>query len=120
MKGSVCVEQGCSHCCRDTEMNLTLEDVDRISGSGKEDFYHEDTMQLRNVEGRCIFLSTEGRCSIYDMRPLGCRLYPLIMSLPSMEPLLDEECPHRDLFTVEPEEVMELGKLVETLIEEGL
>ncbi|MGA1819935.1 MAG: YkgJ family cysteine cluster protein [Thermoplasmatota archaeon] len=120
MKGAVCSRHGCSHCCHGTEMALTLEDVGRISDSGRSDFYHEDTMELRNVDGRCFFLSTEGRCTIYDIRPSGCRLYPLIMALPSMTPLLDEECPHRVDFRIEPEEVIELRRLIDTLIEEGL
>jgi len=101
-------------------MSLTREDVERITASGNVDHYYEDTMELRNVGGRCFFLSSEGRCTIYDIRPFGCRLYPLIMSLPSMVPILDEECPHREEFRIEPEDIMELRKLVETLIEEGI
>jgi Fe-S-cluster containining protein len=26
---------------------------------------------------RCVFLDREGKCSIYDLRPLDCRLFPL-------------------------------------------
>lgn len=99
-------------------MGLTIDDINRISGAGKVDFYHEDTRQLRNLDGRCVFLSNEGVCTIYDIRPRGCRSYPLIMSVPSMEPLLDDLCPYRSGFTFEPEDVLELKGLVETLLEE--
>jgi len=104
----------------ETEMALTREDVRRLTDSGKSDFYYEDTMELRNVDGRCFFLSPEGRCTIYNIRPFGCRLYPLIMSLPSMIPILDEDCPYREEFRIEPEDVMELRGLIDTLIEEGI
>ena len=119
MKGDACRRLGCSHCCRGTEMPLTRKDIERISGSGKRDFYHHDTHQLKNLQGRCFFLTPEGDCTIYDIRPRGCRLYPLIISLPSRQPLLDEECPHTEEFTIGPEDVIELNGLVDELLEEG-
>ncbi|MBN1539505.1 MAG: YkgJ family cysteine cluster protein [Candidatus Thermoplasmatota archaeon] len=119
MKGDVCRMHGCCLCCQGTEMVLTLEDIERISGAGKVDFHHEDTRQLRNIDGRCVFLSNEGNCTIYDIHPRGCRSYPLIMSVPSMEPLIDDLCPYRSEFTFEPEDVLELKELVEILMEEG-
>ncbi len=33
-------------------------------------------LALRRRYDRCIFLE-EGRCSIYDVRPMACRMYPL-------------------------------------------
>ncbi|MBN1390325.1 MAG: YkgJ family cysteine cluster protein [Candidatus Thermoplasmatota archaeon] len=118
MKGTVCRKHGCSFCCIGTEMPLTREDVERLLASGRSEFYDEDTRQLRNIDGRCVFLSPEGSCTVYDIRPRGCRSFPLIMSVPSMEPLFDDECPHRSEFTFEPEDVLELKELVETLLEE--
>ncbi|MBN1540023.1 MAG: YkgJ family cysteine cluster protein [Candidatus Thermoplasmatota archaeon] len=100
-------------------MPLTDEDIRRISSAGKEDFYHEDTKQLKNIEGRCVFLSEKGDCTIYSIRPQGCRLYPLIMALPERMPVLDEQCPHRDEFRVDPDDVVELERLIDTLLEEG-
>lgn len=29
-----------------------------------------------NADGRCSFLDTEGRCSVYAVRPTQCRTYP--------------------------------------------
>lgn len=32
--------------------------------------------QVREVNGMCPFLLANGMCSIYDNRPLNCRIYP--------------------------------------------
>jgi Fe-S-cluster containining protein len=100
-------------------MPLTNEDIERIENSGSSDFYHKDTKQLRNKDGRCVFLTGEGDCTIYSIRPQGCRLYPLIMALPARFPVLDEDCPHHNEFSVDPDEVMELDGLINVLMEEG-
>ena len=101
-------------------MPLTSIDIRRISDSGKKDFYHKDSRQLINIDGRCIFLTRGGECTVYDIRPEGCRLYPMIMLLPSREPIMDEECPHGDDFIMEPEDVVDLNRLVDRLLEEEL
>jgi Fe-S-cluster containining protein len=98
-------------------MPLTSKDIERISNSGKKDFYHSTSHQLANIDGRCIFLTEEGECTIYDIRPEGCKLYPLIMSMPAREPILDEECPHIDEFDIEAEDVIRLNGLVDELME---
>ena len=119
MKGDICRKHGCSYCCRGTEMSLTNDDIRRIEDSGKREFYHPDRRELKNIDGRCFFLDEVGNCEIYDIRPRGCRLYPLIMALPMMQPVLDEDCPHRSEFGIDPEEVMDLRDLIGELMEEG-
>ncbi len=101
-------------------MPLTDQDIERITLSGKEDFFHGDTKQLKNFQGRCVFLTEMGDCTIYGIRPWGCRLYPLIMALPARIPVLDEECPHHDEFRVDPDDVMDLDRLIDTLLEEEI
>ena len=63
-------------------MVLIKSDLERITklGFNKEDFayYDNGTWRLRNVDGRCFFLDSEGKCIIYKNRPLGCRAYPVI------------------------------------------
>ncbi len=40
-------------------------------------FVDEDGwQQLRFRQGRCAFLGAEGRCSVYEARPLQCRTFP--------------------------------------------
>lgn len=93
---------GCGNCCKEPVLPLTNEDARRITdatGDAPRDFVkflpssaiamdHEPeaflqlrqgrrVMTLRQVGGRCRYLSPDDRCSIYEARPLGCRVFPL-------------------------------------------
>ena len=74
----------CGVCCRETEMLLSNEDIERLENKGfrKEFFARFDKAgyaKLRNREGHCVFYDVEKRrCNVYADRPLGCRLYPVI------------------------------------------
>ncbi len=35
------------------------------------------TMVLRHRRGRCVYLGADDRCTAYESRPLGCRVFPL-------------------------------------------
>lgn len=63
-------------------MPLTKADIERIVrlGYSPEQFmvYSNELWRLKNINGRCVFLGENGLCKIYEHRPLGCRLYPLI------------------------------------------
>lgn len=57
----------------------------------------------------CVFLITssadvhaEGMCSVYEVRPQGCRTYPNVLNEQD-EAVLDDGCPHRAQFP-EPSE----------------
>lgn len=116
MKGDVCRMNSCSVCCHETEMELTLEDIDRISALGRRDFMVEKNGSriLRNIDGHCIFLDGND-CTIYEHRPKGCTLYPLVMSMPERRPVLDEDCPYRHLFAVDPDDIRELSDLIDEM-----
>lgn len=62
-------------------MPLTLEDIERIRSLGYklEEFaeFRDGYWRLKNIDGHCVFLRN-GRCSIYEHRPEGCRYYPVI------------------------------------------
>jgi Fe-S-cluster containining protein len=82
-------------------MTLTEIDVRRLEASGHRDFFFvndDHDLQLVNVNGHCIFL-VQGRCSVYDYRPDGCRVYPLILDLSVDRVILDSECPWASEFT---------------------
>jgi Fe-S-cluster containining protein len=52
---------------------------------------------LRRRDGACVFLTRSGnlpRCTIYSIRPVACRLYPLIPVGNSMK--VDPFCPGLD------------------------
>jgi len=72
-------------------VNLGRDDVDRVLQYAKENGIDETIIERRGNhhwlkrrgDGACIFLKYEGdkpRCSIYSIRPIACRLYPLIPS----------------------------------------
>lgn len=70
-------------------VNLASDDVERILNYAKEKGMQETVVEksgskhwlARKSGGACVFLTLEGntpRCSIYSIRPVACRLYPLI------------------------------------------
>jgi Fe-S-cluster containining protein len=91
-----CLEHNCSRCCYKTEMTLTNEDMERISGLGFKNFYiyKNGYNQLVNENGHCIFLKQD-KCSIYRHRPAGCQLYPLILDIDTDEIILHDFCPYK-------------------------
>ncbi|HUT17174.1 MAG TPA: YkgJ family cysteine cluster protein [Acidobacteriota bacterium] len=74
----------CGACCKETEMLLSTEDIERLERKGysKEFFVRFDSegyAKLRNLQDHCVFYDAEKqRCKVYTDRPLGCRLYPVI------------------------------------------
>lgn len=85
-------------------MILTKSDIDRITSLGYklEEFaiFDGKFWRLRNVGGKCYFLDENGRCKIYDHRPLGCKAYPVIKTNGSCSPDI-EICPYANLITDE-------------------
>jgi len=92
---------GCGNCCRDPLLPLTDADLHRVvSHTGlpasevvkwvdrhgidlpgePESFVMlrsgRRVMVLRHVQGGCRFLGADDRCTIYEARPLGCRIFP--------------------------------------------
>lgn len=109
-----CVRHDCHRCCLATEMTLTAEDVRRMSALGYRGYYMEAPdgfLQLVNVDGHCFFLKG-GHCSIYDHRPHGCRLYPLILDTDTWEVELHDYCPNRGEFAFGKEEREALRELI--------
>lgn len=79
-------------------MTLTEADVARLEEAGERCFYRvaaDGFFQLVNVDGRCVFLAANGACSMYERRPEGCALYPLVLDLASGRVVRDSFCPHR-------------------------
>jgi Fe-S-cluster containining protein len=100
----VCAAHGCSACCHETEMPLTEEDARRLEALGHARAAFSRTLDgaltLANVSGACYFLK-DGRCSVYDERPAGCRLYPFVLT-PEGRMVRDEDCPWRREFREAP------------------
>jgi uncharacterized protein len=122
-----CLARGCSACCHDIEMLLTEGDVARLRAArpGLDFFFQADDgyLQLRTRDAPpaagawggphakpppggehprpCIFLAADGACSVHDLRPEGCRLYPAVWDADLREASLDADyCPHTDGFAL--------------------
>lgn len=127
MTRSPCLARGCSACCHDTQMPLTEADVARLEALGhrREEFTRPSTdgrgwPQLRTREAdaegapRPCFFLRDGRCSVYEHRPEGCRVYPFVLTEDG-KLARDEDCPHRDEFPHDPSARRRLARVVWTL-----
>jgi len=88
----------CGKCCYDTEMILSITDIAMLTSIGysirEYAVFRDSFMKLRNVDGHCIFLDPHSnKCTIYQYRPLGCRLYPLVYDPYRDTVVIDRECP---------------------------
>ena len=97
-------------------MPLSVADITRIVKLGYEfsDFVTTSAhgaKQLKNVAGRCVFLSEVG-CTIYPDRPEGCRLYPLTWDEDRGQAVRDYFCPHAGEFDVKNPDTTNLKKLI--------
>lgn len=102
----------------------------RRTGMAVEDFTWRNNgiLTLLNDESTraCVFLLTasadvnaEGMCSVYEVRPQGCRTYPNVLNQ-NDKVILDEGCPHRAQFPEPTEEdAIILLNLEEQLLREG-
>lgn len=77
-----CLE--CANCCKTTSPIFTNKDVDRIAKHlqmKSSEFEHkylirDDEYDLVLTESPCIFLASDNKCTIYDVRPRACAEYP--------------------------------------------
>ena len=124
-----CQFKDCHNCCLETQMILTSEDLTRIEQSGytRKDFClprseFDGFWQLRNINGRCFFLDKEGKCTIYSIRPYGCRVYPLVYEPSDDDILIDEDCREVEWFSkqeFEEDQIDFVRKIGNTLIKES-
>ena len=112
---SPCDRYACSKCCYETEMTLSEEDIRVILEKGHLEFTRlvDGYRCLVNVDGACFFLEN-GRCSIYEYRPLGCRLYPVIFDEEQNCAIMDDFCPYGDMFRIEPWHQETLARAIAT------
>lgn len=103
-------------------MLLLDEDVEQITGLGYEEKFFAAKSQgfkvLKNSRaGRCVF-HDGNQCTIYENRPKGCKLYPVILDEDLGLAVKDELCPFRDEFLLTPQIKHELGQVYLKLIDE--
>ncbi len=120
--GHICQLYNCHQCCIETEMLLTKLDIRRIvrktSISAKEFvILNEDGRRmLRNHQidnkVQCYFLDSKGLCSIYEIRPEGCKFYPFIWDMTNHHIIVDDYCPHHSKFGKSPSVTKNLEEFI--------
>ena len=108
----------CGICCEETMMELSSEDIERLEEMGYrlEEFAVVDdgVTRLRNIDGYCCFYSrADKKCQIYEKRPMGCYLYPVVY-LANEGAIVDELCPMRQ--TISEQELRTKGKILDKLL----
>jgi hypothetical protein len=103
-------------------MPLTEDDIKRIEKLGfkRSDFIveAEGETRLLNVKKTCFFLR-EGGCTVYEGRPEGCRIYPLVYDLDAHKFVYDTVCPHSVEFKSNREDKEKLKRLIRRLDKEA-
>ena len=83
----------CSHCCNmataisQEEANIIGEHLDIVPMPvtfNLFDFYNSNGHQDTYMGVPCTFLSPEGACTIYDVRPMACRLHHSLEDSPDL------------------------------------
>jgi Fe-S-cluster containining protein len=119
----------CGVCCIETEMLLSKQDINLILNNistnlRKKDFVilNEDgNYQLKNVNDHCIFLDPDSKlCKIFEIRPQGCRFYPLIYDRDHKKCIIDKECPRFNLFYQNKKELATNCKLLKKFVKNKL
>jgi Fe-S-cluster containining protein len=99
-------------------MPLLKKDVERIKALDFDYDYFviakDGWLQLKNNNGKCVF-NNGRRCIIYEHRPEGCRLYPIIFDEDEKCATLDEDCHHRDELKVSKDDILKLTSLIRKL-----
>ena len=108
----------CGICCEETVMELSSEDIERLEENGYrlEEFavIDDGVTRLRNVDGYCYFyIRVDKKCQIYEKRPLGCYLYPVVY-LANEGAIVDELCPMGQ--TISEQELKTKGKILNELL----
>jgi len=108
----------CGICCQETMMELSSDDIERLEKAGflLEEFVivNEEGACLRNVDGHCCFYSSsDKKCKIYEKRPLGCYIYPVIYG-PKKGAIVDKLCPRGYMIT--EQELREKEKILTELL----
>jgi len=100
-------------------MLLSKGDIERLEGLGfsREDFTvsgEDGLTRLRNAGEWCYFYDPEEKkCQVYEYRPLGCFIYPVIYSNDEGV-ITDEFCSMRQ--TISEQELRTKGKILARLL----
>lgn len=115
---SCCMDFKCIQCCLETSMPLSSQDIAKIKNLGfkTNSFVIERCgwLQLKNYKGKCVFHNGT-MCSIYENRPEGCKLYPIIYDKDKKCAIFDKDCLYIDKFHISKSTTKQLYNLVSKL-----
>jgi len=103
----------CGECCRDNNIFLTLEEVEKIKNYTKREEkefckvifnFGIPMIEMLKRGDECIFLQNK-KCAIHEVKPLQCKIYPLTLVLPPppKEKILRFKCRRKDGMCIEVE-----------------
>ena len=99
-------------------MPISYNDIEQIKKLGfKTDFFvikDDGWLQLKNKKGQCVFHNGT-TCSIYENRPEGCKLYPVIYDKDKKSAVFDKDCPYTKNFQINKSIIKQLNILVSIL-----
>jgi Fe-S-cluster containining protein len=102
-------------------MVLTTHDIQTIEKLGYEPRFfvseRNEWVQLKNKNGRCVFHNGTV-CTIYDHRPEGCVLYPIVYDKDHRCAILDSDCPQKHCFPLSETKSEQLYSLISSLEKE--
>jgi len=102
-------------------MVLTSHDIERIEKLGYDPrfFVSEQNgwLRLKNTMGRCVFHNGTF-CTIYEHRPEGCVLYPVVYDKDDCCAMRDSECPQKHCFPLSEKTSKQLYTLISVLEKE--
>lgn len=80
-----------------------------------------DIPQLKNKDNHCVFLDyTSKFCTIYKIRPKGCRFYPLVYDKDKSKCIYDSDCPRVKNFYLEKVDFQEVCNNLKNFIKSEL
>jgi Fe-S-cluster containining protein len=86
----ICAERCESKCCKSTPPGLTSEDISKIdmivsNNKWKKRIEKTDkivhVVEKKNESKDCFFITEKNFCSIYENRPLDCKLFPIFLKI---------------------------------------
>ncbi|KYK28878.1 hypothetical protein AYK20_06485 [Thermoplasmatales archaeon SG8-52-1] len=102
-------------------MILSNNDIEKIQNIGyNKNFFvkrSDGWKKLKNKNGKCVFHNGK-ICMIYDQRPEGCKLYPLIFNIELKSAIIDSFCPYKNDFSFNLEDSKKLYDVIKQIIYE--
>jgi len=121
LKRNTCIRNNCIKCCIKTSMLLSNRDIEKIEQLGYDRHYFTKSkkgwLKLKNKDGKCVFHNGKV-CIIYDNKPEGCILYPLIFDRENKSAVVDEDCPYENCFRFSKKDIKRLYNLITQITDE--